>query len=463
MTTMLPPAAPDALVRVLATNSMLGTVIPMPATHGEGGSIPGVAALFERQSESLPTVWVDSGDMTMSGHSGRFGFNALLELPKLPLAAACVGNHELDDGAQALCDLAAKTTFPILCADRDLGLPGTAMIDTPHGLIGIVGVSHPFADELTHSPTRVSPRGDDLALIAERAQALRRDGARWVLALLHDGATWWTTASAKAPEHRVEWLARSTRAWASGFDAILGGHTLTAWTGDLHGVPAGQAHACAASVLPVDLCAGPPYVRIHPPARVPSITPTPATPTAIALQAAAGRTIGELAHTWESRPGAKHYLPNLVAVAMREAGEADAAFLPAGELFTQAPIDGVVAALRAGPVTELDLLRLYPFGENAIVVLELAPEEFHRLVSAHDVAVDPTNAGGDGLWWNWARAPAGTASGSKQPSTVAVESRDVLRLFCSWLDRDVTAHQSSISGREAVERLIADQAGPACE
>jgi 2',3'-cyclic-nucleotide 2'-phosphodiesterase (5'-nucleotidase family) len=449
----LPQSSPHALVRILATNSMLGSIIPMPATYGEGGSIPGVVELLDRQRESMPTVWVDSGDLTMSGQSGRFGFNALLELPPLPLAAAAVGNHELDDGPDALCDLARKVSFPILCADRDLGLPGTTMIETPHGGVGIVGIAHPFAHELAHAPTPL-PGGNQAAL-AEHADQLRRDGARWVLALLHDGATWWAPSGIDAPQSRTGWLHESTSAWAGRFDAILGGHTLTAWTGELHGTPAGQAHACAASVLAVDLCADPPHVHIHPPARVPAVAPASATPTAIALRAAANRTVGELTHTWESRPGARHYLPNLIAAAMRASTGADAAFVPASELFTQAPVDGTVAALRAGAVTELDLLRLYPFGEAGVVVLELRPGEFRRLVECHDSVADPANTGGDALWWNWARAPAGTASGPNEPSTVAVESRDVARLLCSWLDRDLTVLQSSVSGRHAVEQLIA--------
>lgn len=452
----LPPPASDVLVRVLATNSMLGTVLPMPTTYGRGGSIPGIVAMLERQRESLPTIWVDSGDMTMSGSSGRFGFDTLLELPALPLAAAAVGNHELDDGPEGLRDLASRLAVPIICADRDLGLPGTAVIDTPHGGIGLVGVSHPFAHELAHGPIA---EDRDSAAISERAQALRREGARWVLALLHDGATWWASVDTQATQHRTEWLRASTRDWAKCFDAILGGHTLTAWRGDLHGIPAGQGHACAASVLPVDLCADHPHVRIHPPARVSGLSPAPETPTAAALRAAARRTIGELAHTWESRPGASRYLPDLIAAAMRAGSGADAALVPSSELFTQAPLDGVVAALRAGEVTELDLLRLYPFGENTIVVLELRPGEFRRLVACHDSAVDSANAGADALWWNWARAPAGTAVGAREPRNVAVESRDVLRLFCAWLDREATVHRSSVSGREALRRLIAEQSG----
>lgn len=454
--TALPAPAPDALVRVLATNSLLGTVTPMPATYGQGGSIAGVIALFQRQSEALPTVWVDSGDLTMGGPHGAFGLPALLELGPLPLSVAAAGNHELEGGIKALHKFATQVSFPIVCADRDVGLPATAMIDTPGGAIGVVGLTHPFAHEFYP----VAQPDTDAAVIAEHARQLRRDGARWVLALLHDGATWWASPDTDLVMTRDGWLNESTAAWAASFDAILGGHTLVAWVGELHGTPAGQAHAYAASVLPVDLCASPPCVRIHRPTRVPAVTPQAGTPTSEALHAADATAIGELTIGWESRAGTKRYLPNLIAAALRTATGADAAFVPAGQLLTQAPIDGVVAALRGGTVTELDILRLHPFDER-VEVVDLKPGEFRTLLARHDRAADPDNVSGDGIFWNWARAPAGAASISVNPMTVAVR-QDHSALPQILLDRALTTHRTSVTCRQATRRLIAD-AGPASE
>lgn len=445
----LPQPAPTAVVRVLATNDMLGTVIPMPATYGNGGSISGVIELFERQSESMPAVWVDSGDLTMGGERATFGSSSVTELGPLPLSVAAVGNHELDDGLDALGKRAAKLPFPLVCADRDIGLPPTAMIETPGGLIGILGVTHRFI----HKFSAASPSATHTGLIGEYAHELRRSGARWVLALLHDGATWWASATDRSAETRALWLRDSAAPWAQQVDAILGGHTLAAWTGHLHGTPAGHAHPYAASVLPVDLCTSSPHVRIHRPVRVPPVTPVPATRTIARLQAAATRTIGTLANSWESRPRAPHYLPRLVATAYRASSGADAAFVPASQLLTQAPVDGTVAALRAGSVTELDILRLFPFVEDAVAIVELDATEFRQLVHRHDSATDPTNTSADSAWWNWARAPAGIAADRDDPTTLAVMEVFV-PLLESWIGRALAPHRSGASAREAVKNVI---------
>jgi 2',3'-cyclic-nucleotide 2'-phosphodiesterase (5'-nucleotidase family) len=447
----LPASSSDALVRVLATNDLLGTLVPMPATYGEGGSISGVVELFERSCESIPTVWVDSGDLTLGVSATTFGQDALLEMPPLPISVAAVGNHELESNAAQLRDFASRVPFTLLSADRDVGLAATAMLDTPQGLIGIVGMTHPFAHEFSLAPPPDTPA----AAIAEHAGRLRRDGARWVLALVHYGANWWASPCGRWVEARAGALQQVTSQWASAFDAILGGHTLAAWTGKLHGTPAGHAHSYAASVLPVDLCANPPYVRIREPTRVPPITPASSTPTVELLQRAAQRPVGELAATWGSRPGAWHYLPNLLAEALRRSTGADAAFVPPGHRFTQAPLDGSVAALRAGTVTELDILRLHPFLER-VEILELEPGEFQKLVARHDAAADPANALADTLWWNWARAPAGVASTREDPTTVAVQARGYSPLPGMLLGRDLTAHQSDVSFRQATTRLVAE-------
>jgi 2',3'-cyclic-nucleotide 2'-phosphodiesterase (5'-nucleotidase family) len=442
----LPPLAPGTALRILASNDLLGTVLPLPTTCGRGGSIAGIVALLERQRESIPTIWVDSGDLTVGGRSGLFGHRTLTELACLPIAAATVGNHELDEGPAVLAVLADQLRFPLLCADRDVGRPSTAVIDTPAGEVGVIGITHPCAHELAVAPMSGA---DWAAQVAGDADQLRRAGARWVIALLHDGATWWSNGFPGGVGTRSGALAAATRGWADHVDAILGGHTLAAWVGTLHQTPAGHAHAFAASVLAVDLRSrGLPV--IHSPVRVPPLRSPSPTPAMTAIETAATRLVGEAAVGWESRPGAPRYLPDLVAAAIRKATGADAGFIPPGLLFTQAPIDGTVAALLAGPVSELDLIRLFPFDDDRIAIAELNPGEYRSLLDAHDAATDPANTAADGLWWNWARAPAGASRATDEPTTVAV-ARFTLPLVSAWLGRELTAHPAAPGGRRALE------------
>jgi 2',3'-cyclic-nucleotide 2'-phosphodiesterase (5'-nucleotidase family) len=393
----LPPPETDAVVRILASNDLLGTVIPMPTTYGTGGSIPGIVELFDRQLESIPSVWVDSGGLTLGGAGGSFGHRALLELPRLPLSVAAVGDDDLDGGPDGLRRFAAQLSFLILCADRDVGVPATALIDTPHGPIGFIGVSHPFTHLLAQAP----PPNTGPSLLGELAEQLRRTGARWVLALLHNGVSWWGSTIGNWADVRSDSLELSVSHWASQVDAILGGHTRTAWTGHLHGTPAGHAHAYAASVLPVDLCANPPHVRIHQPTRVPPRPRAVATETTMLLRTAGDQAVGELANTWDSHPAAEHYLPNLVATAMRANTGAEAAFVPASRLFTQAPVDGTVAALRAGEVSALDtaLVGLLLDRDPALLGPPVSMRAATQNLIARGLTLNRCRGSNAGAWW----------------------------------------------------------------
>jgi 2',3'-cyclic-nucleotide 2'-phosphodiesterase (5'-nucleotidase family) len=443
----LPSRVPGTELRLLATNDLLGTVLPLPTTYGHGGSVHGVVHLLDQERERGPVLWVDSGDLSVGGASGLFGDRALDDIAELPLAASAAGNHDFDDGADPLVANAKRMGFPVLCADRDVDLPGGALIDTAAGAVGVVGITHPAAHELSAAPR---PAPDWPARVAQRAAGLRAGGARVVVGLLHDGATWWNVPGAGTQLcTRASHLAKTTRPWATHVDLILGGHTLGAWTGTVHGVPAGHAHAFAATVLAVDLPAAPGVPTIHRPVRVPAVRPAAASTAVTAIDAAGQRVVGQLSANWVSRRGAERYLPQFVARAMRAATGADASFVPASQLFTQAPLDGTVAALRAGAVTELDLQRLFPF-DDRLVLAELLPGELRRLVGAHNAQTDPANVFADSHWWNWARLPAGASTIVADPETVAVRPF-VAPLLGVLLRRDITTHDSAAGGRRAVQ------------
>lgn len=61
--------------------------------------------------------------------------------------------------------------------------------------------------------------------------------------------------------------------------------------------------------------------------------------------------------------------------------------------------------MKAGPVTELDPIGLFPFHDDNVTVAELGADEFQRLVQIHDGFSNSHNRAADVLWWNWARAP----------------------------------------------------------
>jgi len=449
----LAPALPGTALRILATTDLAAELIPRRVSWGESGTCAGVVELLERERERQPTVWVDAGDLTVGPAAPLLGRRPWEDIAELPIDAAAAGNHEFDDGVPALLDAARVLPFPLLCANVDVGLPGAAMVDTPAGGMGVIGLTHPYVDRLTEAPP---PAGDWAERVEPLARDLRGQGARWVVAVLHDGVDWWPNLEPGGPPTlaRAERLADVARPWAGAVDLIVGGHVPDGWLGELAGTPAGHAHVFADSVLVVDLPDGNrARAVVRGWFRVPPLRPQRATPAIEALDAAAANVVAESRHTWVSRTGAERYLPELIAAALREAAGTDAGMVLAAQHLTQGSLDGVTAILRAGPVTELDLMWLLGRVDDRPAVVELRPGELAAAVARHDAIADPAARDADLVWWNWSRMPAGVSAGNGEPETVAVMPWVVPRL-AELLGRDLVSEPATGGARAALLRVL---------
>jgi 2',3'-cyclic-nucleotide 2'-phosphodiesterase (5'-nucleotidase family) len=449
----LPAARPGTALRILATTDLAGTLVPMPTSYGVGGTCAGVVELLEAERERQPAVWLDAGDFTVGPTYPLLGRRAWAELGELPIDAAAAGNHEFDDGVPALLEATRALPYPLLCANLGVDLPGSATIETAAGPLGVIGLTHPHVHRLSEAPAPADGWGDRVGFLARE---LRDQGARWVVAILHDGVDWWPDLDPGGPptRARAERLAATTRPWAGEVDLVIGGHVPDGWVGELAGTPAGHAHVFAASVLIVDLPgqgASRPVVRGWFP--VPATRPRRATPATEALDAAAANVVGESRHTWLSLTGADRYLPDLIAGALREATGADAGMVLAAQHLTQGSLDGVTAALRAGPVTELDLMWLFAVADDRPAIVELRPGELSTMVARHDAITDPDARDADRVWWNWSRMPAGVSVGAGEPGSVAVMPWVVPRL-AELLDRDLDSELATTGAREALVRTL---------
>jgi hypothetical protein len=449
----LAPALPGTALRILATTDLAAELIPRRVSWGESGTCAGVVELLERERERQPTVWVDAGDLTVGPAAPLLGRRPWEDIAELPIDAAAAGNHEFDDGVPALLDAARVLPFPLLCANVDVGLPGAAMVDTPAGGMGVIGLTHPYVDRLTEAPP---PAGDWAERVEPLARDLRGQGARWVVAVLHDGVDWWPNLEPGGPPTlaRAERLADVARPWAGAVDLIVGGHVPDGWVGELAGTPAGHAHVFADSVLVVDLPDGNrARAVVRGWFRVPPLRPQRATPAIEALDAAAANVVAESRHTWVSRTGAERYLPELIAAALREAAGTDAGMVLAAQHLTQGSLDGVTAILRAGPVTELDLMWLLGRVDDRPAVVELRPGELAAAVARHDAIADPAARDADLVWWNWSRMPAGVSAENGEPETVAVMPWVAPRL-AELLGRDLVSEPATGGARAALLRVL---------
>jgi hypothetical protein len=125
----------------------------------------------------------------------------------------------------------------------------------------------------------------------------------------------------------------------------------------------------------------------------------------------------------------------------------------AAQHLTQGSLDGVTAAIQAGPVNELDLMWLFALADDRPAVVELRPGEFAAMVARHDAIADPATRDADWVWWNWSRMPAGVSVGDGDPEEVAVMPWVVPRL-AELLERDLVAELAATGARTALLRVL---------
>jgi hypothetical protein len=111
-------------------------LVPMPTTYGTASTCAGITELLDRECHRQPTIWLDSGDLTVGAVRPLLGAPPWADIAELPIAAAAVGDHEFDDGVPALLNGAQSLPFPVLCANADVGLPATTMVKSEPRAVG---------------------------------------------------------------------------------------------------------------------------------------------------------------------------------------------------------------------------------------------------------------------------------------------------------------------------------------
>lgn len=365
-------------LRIVTTNDFYGSYYPHPTSYGR---LPGAGALrqtVDRLREGGETLWIDCGDFAQGGplaptSAGSLGFVAARELG---IDVATIGNHEFDWGESHLRRWLAETRFPCVCANYDIGLPASTVLVAGPYSVGVIALTHPALDSF-HAGLSL-PLSDAAAAVRREAATLRRQGAGRVIVAMHDGVDWaWTADGCLRPEPAR--LEEVVAAFASEVDAVLGGHTLARWVGELAGVPFVQPWAFGAEVGIVD---------IFPDGRV-AVSAEAVTGeqewdgVGAGLHAALKREIvGELARPLVAAPMKERSLPAAIARGMLATTGADVAIVSPAEIQTmQPPLDGAFAYLPAGPISEADVLRVIPWLDDTVCVAEVTAGEVEQIVA----------------------------------------------------------------------------------
>jgi 2',3'-cyclic-nucleotide 2'-phosphodiesterase (5'-nucleotidase family) len=419
-------------LRIVATHDFCCAYPPSPTSYGSLPGGEGLKNTVDALREQGPTVRADAGDFAVPGalatlSGGEAGFAAAADLG---IDVGVVGNHELEWGVEHLRTHAPKTGFPLLCANApEVGLPPTALVETGGGVVGFVGLTCPDPGAYVFAPS-LDP---DLSAVAIRhAEELRASGADWVLALLHDGVDW--RFGAKSYEVRTGRFSEVCRPWAHAVDAIFASHTLGHWIGRVERTAVIQPWPFGAELGVVEFEVG---------EEPKAYCVTPETggrwdgAGSELLDDASSRVLGELAEPLSSRSGGPAPLADFFARALRQQTGAQAAAVDM--LAVQAPVDGVLSYLPAGPVTEADVLRLYPW-PDATMVGEVEREELRKVAQAR--WPKPWAAWGFDADWGGGSA------------TLAVLEGDALEHVEHALGRRVGWQQTGVGLREAVGRML---------
>lgn len=377
-------------LRIVCTNDFLSSFSPMATSYGR---LPGGHALsrtVERLRAGQPTIWADAGDFSnggplSAGGGAELGFRAVGELG---IDVATLGNHEFDLGFAQLAEGRSALGFPLVCANVDAGVPAATLLETEAGPVGFVGLTHPQVAAFTpHAP---AARSDLARLVARHARALREAGAVAVVALLHFGVDWAVGPDgAHLPDPAP--VLELTGAWGGAVDAVVLGHTLGRWAGVIGGVPHAQPWAFGAEVgvIDLDLAAGEHRVELVPVDAAQARAWTGAGRASI--EQAESQVVGRIAEPLTIDFGADISLADFAAAALREATGASAAVVPVVGMH-QPAVEGVMYHWPAGPVTEADLARFWPWSDDRSLIAEVTAAELDAIASF--VAPEPWLAWG---------------------------------------------------------------------
>jgi 2',3'-cyclic-nucleotide 2'-phosphodiesterase (5'-nucleotidase family) len=377
-------------LRIVCTNDFLGSLAPMATSYGQ---LPGGHALqraVERLRDGQPTIWADAGDFSNGGPlstttGGVHNFHAAGELG---IEVATIGNHELDWGMEHLAEHRGALPFPLICANLDAGLPPTAIVPTAAGPVGFVGLTHPQVDAFTHYAPAADP---DLGrIVPAHAERLREQGVVAVVVLIHFGVNW-SVAEDGAHEPDPTPVLDLCRPFAGAVDAVVLGHTLGRWCGVVDGVPYAQPWAFGAElgVIDLDLASGDHGVDLVAVDAGEARAWTGAGRTAIAE---AERTVvGDLDAPLTIDFAHDISLAHFAADALRAAAGAAGAVVPVVGMH-QPAIEGVMYRWPAGPVTEADLSRFWPWTDDRSLIADVTADELEAIASF--VAPEPWLAWG---------------------------------------------------------------------
>lgn len=187
-----------------------------------GGAARLKTAIDQRRNalQGQNTILLDAGDNFQGSlfYTTYKGAAELEFLNDIKFDAMTVGNHEFDDGEEALGPFLDKVQFPVVAANLQVDaqsklgdhIKPSVVLDIGGEKIGVIGAVTTETPELA-SPGPHVKFNDDVATITAEAQRLKAEGVDKIIALTHVGYPRDIDAIAKIPD----------------VDVVVGGHSHT--------------------------------------------------------------------------------------------------------------------------------------------------------------------------------------------------------------------------------------------
>lgn len=370
------------------TNDSHSNFLAAPAVWRDDGKPVGGAValawhLAEQRKDAAPDLLVDAGDF-MTGNplctlevDGVVGGAIPALMNALGYDVGVVGNHEFDLGRAGLQRLVTRFDFPLLAADivdadGKPVLRAEPAVFARGGLqVGVIGVSCTGMHGMVTTGRLDGARmADQERVVCDQAAALD-PGTDLLIVITHSGV-----------EGDRE-LARRLAAAGAGVDVIVGGHSHTRLTAPevVDGILIVQAGSKWTHLGRLDLRVENDRVVRHRGRLIELWAEGTAAGEELAglverfgerVDREFSREIGTLAVDWRTGRGETN-IGNWLADQVRLRAEADVAFVNSGT---------IRKAMRAGPITLLDIHEMLPFS-NTLVTLELSGEQL-RAVLLHN-------------------------------------------------------------------------------
>lgn len=222
--------APAQDLVILHTNDTHSQIEPQTAgkNKGLGGVVRREKFIRSVRAENENVLLLDAGDFSQgTPYFTLFKGDTEIDIMNaLGVDAACWGNHEFDNGIQELARRARNASFPIVCANYDLGETELKDLVKPYAVlekagkrIGVIGLSVKLDGFV--SPKNISGMKylHPYRVVNRYARELReKEGCDLVIVLSHCG---YSGGREQSPDDRM--IAANTE----GVDIIIGGHTHT--------------------------------------------------------------------------------------------------------------------------------------------------------------------------------------------------------------------------------------------